>query len=498
MSASATYRSGSEVQNFAENLPGYDADSTSLLLKATNQVDKDRWLKFTADLFEQELEQTITPSSYETTDEDKNGSLAFDYKSSIATSWYDKWEGHVSLSRYRQSSDQIRFSTRGYTDHNDYRFEQNVLALRGLMTKSLQAEATTHNLVYGIDFDFLDTKRPRSKTRINADGTTAFENQGQKAFPGADTLMTGLYIQDNIDLQNSAWSFVAGLRFDYYSLEAKDDVLYDATEFVDIKESTFSPKIAALYDFNDNWTLYGQFAQGFKIPPHDQAYQSHGVEPFYQILPNNDLEAEESDSFELGIKSSGENYQLQANAFYSKFENFIESQLIGTEPTFIPGVNKAIYQYRNVDETEIRGIELSSTYWLMSDLSLQANLTYTKGENKETNESLTSITPLSGSLIASYELEQWDLSAAWRFARAMTDVPKDTSGNELITSSGYGVLDLYAQYNADNWSMTLGIDNVTDKEYVPYELIAGQPADSNVNQYTQPGRSFSAQVIYHF
>ena len=498
VSASATYRNGSEVQNFKEDLPEYDADSTSLLLKATNQVDEQRWVKFTLDLFQQEVEQIVTPDSYETVDEDDSYSLAFDYKSSISTSWYDRWEGHVSVSKYRQGSDQVRLSTRGYTDFNDYRFEQNIVGLKALFTKELSLDTTQHTLVYGVDFDFMDTKRPRLKTRINADGSTEFENQGQKAFPGADTLLAGLYAQDNIEFKDSNWSLVAGIRLDYYALEAKDDVLYTGSEFDDITERAMSPKLAALYSINDNWTIYGQYAQGFKIPPHDQAYQSHGVEPFYQILPNNDLDAEESDSIEFGVKSSGENYRLQANVFYSQFDNFIETQLIATEPTFIPGVNKAIYQYRNVDETEIRGIEFSSTYWLMSDLSIQANLAYTKGENKDTDESLTSISPLSGSVIASYEMEQWDVSAAWRFARSMNDVPTDRSGNDLITSSGYGVLDLYAQYSADNWSLTFGVDNVTDKEYVPYELIAGQAADADVNQYTQPGRTFSAQLIYQF
>ena len=40
--------------------------------------------------------------------------------------------------------------------------------------------------------------------------------------------------------------------------------------------------------------------------------------------------------------------------------------------------------------------------------------------------------------------------------------------------------------------------NLLDKQYVPYELIAGQSQSADFSQYSQSGRNVSAHISYQF
>ena len=498
-SASAGYQKGHEVQSFDKTLPDYDSDAKSLLLKTFKQIDQETSVKLTFDYYQQNTNQVITPNRNTTDDNNKTWAISADFNSSAATSLYDAFNGQLYFSHYQQTSDQLRPKSaraRGadYTDFNDYRFEQDIIGIRATFDKVMKTASSTHQLVYGLDYDQYDTTRPRYKTRVGIDGVTQFTNQPQKAFPGADTKLAGLFIQDNIDVTDTNLSLVAGLRFDYYQMKAKKNDFYNQIELKDINKSNLSPKLAAIYKFSEQVSIYGQYVKGFKIPPHDQAYQSHGVEPFYQIIPNNDLKSEKSNSYETGLKFNNDNLSFNISAYLGKFDNFIETKLVATEPTFIPGVSKSIYQYVNISNTEINGLELSTKYWLNDSFSLESNLAYTDGENKDTKQALTSISPLNGNVIVGYDFSDWKFTGALRFAKKMNKLPKDRTGQPTATAAGYGVVDLFAHYDGGNWKANIGITNLLDKEYIPYQSVAGQTAGGNFNQYTQPGRNFSIQL----
>lgn len=497
ISAVYSHRDSEEVQNYVEDLPGYDARSDALLLKVEQKLDEKRTLKYTLDYFNQTTEQVITPSIQETEDEDTNISFALDYDSDMATAIFDKWYGQLSYSRYEQQSDQIS-AARNYIDYNDYGFEQDILGLKAVFNKEVKGENTEHEFVYGVDIDLYDTTRPRLKTRVLNDGTVDFTNEKQKAFPGADTSLVGVYMQDSIKFNETDWSLVAGIRYDYYALEAKKDALYADAELDDITESAFSPKLGVIYQVDDNLSWYGQYVRGFKIPPHDQAYQSHGVEPFYQILPNANLDPESSDSFEIGLRYASSDISVNLSTFYAAYDDFIETTIAGVEPTYIPNVNKTFYQYQNISETQISGVEAGIAMYVTDDILLEANVAYVDGENKDSDQPLTSISPLNGSILVSTEFGNVNWTAAWRLAKAQSDVVLDTNGNKTTQGNGYGVVDLYANYQWQAWQMNVGLLNLLDKEYVPFELIAGQSKGTDFSQYSQPGRNVSARISYQF
>ncbi|MCF2856314.1 TonB-dependent hemoglobin/transferrin/lactoferrin family receptor [Pseudoalteromonas sp. SMS1] len=496
-----TRRDGEETQNYQETLPGFDYTSNAVLLKSEFNLSETESLLATVDYFDQDSEQIITPSRVETVDDNESVSLSLEFDSRSATTLYDNLSAQVYYTDFEQVSDQVRWNdgsrsrTGPYTDYNDYRFEQSIFGTRLVLDKQFDLGFSSHQLVYGFDFDSYETSRPRFKSRKDAQGNTLIDHEGQKTFPGADTTMLGLFVQDNITLIPDTLTLNAGLRLDRYDMEAKESALYDGTDFGDISETALSPKLGVVFSFTENLNLVAQYARGFKIPPHDLAYQSHGVEPFYQILPNPDLDPETSDSFELGIKGGFDSTQFSVTVFHSKFDDFIDNKVVRMEASPIPGMPpKAYYQYHNVGKVEIEGFEANYTVWLNDNIAVDTGLTYTKGKDKETNTYLNSISPLNGFVKARYEANNWSVTTAFKGAKRMTKV----SDVDKVKTSGWGTIDLFAEYDFGNLRFNAGVFNLLDKAYIPYESVAGLAADANLEQYTQPGRNFAFNAKYTF
>ncbi|GGD59551.1 TonB-dependent hemoglobin/transferrin/lactoferrin family receptor [Lacimicrobium alkaliphilum] len=495
--ASFSYREGNETQNFSETLPGYDYDSYSLLSKVNWDISPQQHLKLTLDGYRQQNQQVISAGSTETDDLDRQLALSLDYTSTLSTRWYDAMATQLYISDYQQQSDQIRAGsgrTGPYTDYNDYRFEQQIIGFRWQGDKTLTSNKVDQHWVFGTDIDYYDTERPRFKTRVEANGTLSQNNEPQKAFPGANTFLGGVFVQNNMALKNLPVKLIAGLRLDHYSMQAKTSPLYDQSLLADVTETAVSPKLGVIYSHNQQLNLYVQYAQGFKIPPHDQAYQNHGVEPFYAILPNPNLEPETSYASELGLKYHNDDISVNLAAFYADFDDFIDNVVVGSAPSPIPGVQRVEYQYQNKDSARIYGAEASINAWLNDAWEINTAIAYSQGKDSESDSYLSSISPLTGTLMLRYNADNYYLGALLSAAASMNKVPADDSAK----TAGWGTLDILAGLDLGQLRLNLALQNVLDKEYIPYQRIAGQNSDASLGQYTQPGRNLSAQVTYQF
>lgn len=496
-----TRRDGKETQNYQENLPGFDYTSNAVLLKSEFDISDNERLLATFDYFDQDTEQVIASKINETTDQNESLSVSLAFDSASATAFYDNLKAQVYFTDFEQVSEQLRANDGSrsrmgpYTDYNDYRFEQSILGTRVVLDKRLEVGGLNHQLVYGFDYDSYETARPRFKTRISAQGNKLLDKEGQKTFPGADTSMLGIYVQDNITLIPDSLELNAGIRVDRYDMTPKKDALYDSKEFSDITETALSPKLGIVYSFSDNLNLVAQYARGFKIPPHDLAYQSHGVEPFYQILPNSDLKPETSDSLEFGVKGDFESHGFTITVFNTKFEDFIGNKVVRVEPSRIPNMPpKTYYQYQNINEVEIKGLETSYRVWVNDNVSFDTGLTFLNGKDKQTNTYLSSISPLNGFIKARYEQGDWSVTGAFKFAKRMTKIPS----NDMVQTSGWGTVDIFAGYDFGLVKLNAGVFNLFDKAYTPYESVAGQAADANLMQFTQPGRNVAINAKVTF
>ena len=194
------------------------------------------------------------------------------------------------------------------------------------------------------------------------------------------------------------------LRYDDFELTPQVDEIYlsgntGSPTPAAYSESEVSSKLGFIYRFNDQWSVFGQYAEGFKAPPIDAV--NTGFTNFaggYTTLPNPDLNPESSETTELGIRFNGEIHQVELSAYRSTYDDFIESLAFRG---FNPATGLLEFQARNLDEAEIDGFELRG-YLDMSGFyeGLHLQYAYAQSDGKDTTTGLPINTVQPESLVA--------------------------------------------------------------------------------------------------
>jgi hemoglobin/transferrin/lactoferrin receptor protein len=522
-------RKGHEVQNYAEERPDADVDSSSVLAKTDYIIDNDKKLTFSIDYFQQESDfpddgvdkgdwqglpgwKINEESVYS---EQENNAYRVRYQDrDFGWAFMDNLDINLYLNETDQKDEFFLNydtpeplgpgGTRDTVKNNLY--EQETWGL-SLSASKLFGKEDTHQLSYGFDWDSTDTLRWNRETRTQSDGTVVRDDL-TAPFPKTTTERLGIYLQDTIELTDK-WSLIPGVRYDYYKMTPKEDEAYDNVNPGDenapekISDSNVSWRLGTIYELTDNFSVYFQYSQGFKVPPYDLAYFSfeHFIfSPCCTIIntiPNTDLVPEESDSYEVGVRGSIGNLSYNLAAYRSDYENFI--QIFFFDPEFnwdfgfpIPSYSS---QYQNIESAEISGLEFRLEYYLGNNVSMFLNGEWMDSEDKSTGEQLRTTQPLSGTLGLNYYRGNFSTDAMLRWA---DDMDKGPEGS--FTTDSYVTVDLFARYNFNSrFMMSVGVLNLFDEEYVHYTSVALLPDDgSDLSRFTEPGRTFSARLKFIF
>ncbi len=522
-------RNGNETQNYNDNRQTAYVDSDSFLAKTDYIFSASQKLTFSFDYYKQEVDRPDdgsdkgeyrgltgwTINSQESFNEKENISYQLRYQDTGNDSvWYENLDVSVYLNQTEQTDlfslnheTPPPFGPGGYRDTvRDDVFSQDTL---GLSLSASKLYGDKHTVSYGFDWDITDTLRDRIEKRTQSDGTVVKDSLASP-FPKNSTQRFGVYLQDSIKIGEKL-SLIPGLRYDYYSLDPEADPNFDETTggadvvIEKITDTDVSFRLGALYELNEDHTLFFQYAQGFKVPPYDLAYFYYDQVLFsgngIRVIPANDLVPEESDSFELGIRGSFGNLGYALSAYQSDYDNFIQVAFVETideinnDFGFPFPVMVDVFQYQNIESAQIKGVEFRLDYSLSHNVTVFLNGQWMDSEDKSTGEQLTTIQPLSGTLGMNYYNGNFSLDSMLKW---VDDMEKNPAG--AFTTSGYTVLDIYARYSfGENLMFSLGLLNALDKEYVEYSSLAGIPDDGrDLNLFTQPGRTLSARIQYTF
>ncbi|MBA3334936.1 MAG: TonB-dependent receptor, partial [Acidobacteria bacterium] len=138
--------------------------------------------------------------------------------------------------------------------------------------------------------------------------------------------------------------------------------------FADRRENSFSPRIAALYQINDSFSLYGAYSKSFRAPTLNELYRAFRVGNVL-TQANENLKAERADTTEAGVNFIGfaKKLSLRSNVFVTEVSNPVVSITLTTMPNLITR------QRQNVGRTRSRGLEIDAEYLLRKDLRLSAS-----------------------------------------------------------------------------------------------------------------------------
>ena len=434
----------------------------------------------------------------------------------------------VRASVYHQESESVQFLAESRTPPpfiaNQTRtrqstFNQEIDGITIQATKQLEIGDSDQTITYGMDYYETTVETLRDGLLLDAAGAVVPERGivpfPTRGFPTTEVENLAFFIQDEIALLDGKLLLTPGVRFDDFEANPEGDAIYldpgqGNPEPSSFDDSEVSSKFGALYRFNGSLSAFAVYSEGFRAPPFDDV--NVGFTNFaggYTTLPNPDLESETSESWELGLRLSGDYYSASFAVFTNEYENFIESfAAVG----FDPFRGLLLFQSQNIGEAEIDGAELKLDANLegigFDNFFFKAAVAYAEGENSEDDTPLDSIEPLTAVLGLSYDAPngKWGTNLVWTLVKnkdssdienpCVPGVPFNGRNPCRLSTAGYGILDLMAFYKVnENLEINAGVYNLTDKEYIRW-IDTGSIGSDSARRFTQPGINGSISVRF--
>uniref|UniRef100_A4Y0Z1 TonB-dependent hemoglobin/transferrin/lactoferrin family receptor n=1 Tax=Ectopseudomonas mendocina (strain ymp) TaxID=399739 RepID=A4Y0Z1_ECTM1 len=449
-----------------------------------------------------------------------------------------KWSLNYQLAKTDQSTVENYVPTNFFTGavtrdvmrYRDTYYKDRQWLFDAQLDKAFALGATDHLLTYGLTLKHQEVRGLRTgygicnaaigaacSGGVGSPSSNASDNlTPQSDFPDPTVKTYALFLQD--DIRWDQWTFLPGLRYDRTHLDPTITERYQATAIGGGSEPSgasrtwqrVSPKLGVTYAFDDHYTWFGQYAEGFRTPTAKEMYgRFQNSNPSYIVEPNPDLDPEKSRGLETGLRGNFASGSFDLALFYNRYRDFLDEDAAGSRGA-IP-----VFQSRNVSRASIRGVELKGrldldSFGAMDGLYTQGSIAYARGRNEETGEALNSINPLTGVFGLGYEQERFGALLSWTLVKRKTRIDDssfnspDGSGSQFA-SPGYGILDLTGHYRlSDDLTVNAGLYNLTDKKYWLWDDVrgyddvgeAGVTSPANLDRLTQPGRNVSINLVW--
>ena len=528
--AAATWRDGHERDNQAPaDVPDdpQSWDSQDYVLRYTFDNSSGNRLRLTAQSKQRNVETDMrsqlgygrrfrTTTELLGSDHDESSSLAADYEFS-----WGAWEqGMIRAFHTDYETDQYTTETRGAARppveiQRRFYYQQQHDGLNLNLFRTVIAGPATHRIGLGLDWLQTNSEEFRDGLQTNlltGESSTSIlgEQMPVRDFPNSRSRELGLYAQDEISLHGSPWELVPALRWDHYELEPQVDELwledYPDVPVVDITDSQFTPRLAALYRFNDQWNLYGQYSAGFRAPPFEDVNIGLYIPLFgYRAIPNPDLKAETSDGFELGARWISSHARLSIALFHTDYDDFIDSRaLIGLDPQS----GELIFQSRNIGQARIYGVDIrydqdmAAWHESLQGWALKAAAYWSEGDNRDNDQPLNSIAPPQAVMGTAWHSadERWNFELTGTFTAAKNESDIDQTQGARYATESWLTLDLASGWRPKDWlQLRAGIFNLTDETYWRWLDVAKLEAnDPMIPVLSQPGRTWSLSFNVSF
>jgi outer membrane receptor protein involved in Fe transport len=389
---------------------------------------------------------------------------------------------------------------------------------RGTGTSTLfSQESTTASAFAQLDFDVtpeltltagISYVRDEKELEISQFNTDAFSNINLfSANGGIIPAVIGV----------SATSGIAGLQFNPQLVGLPNQFEDGKT---DDDDTNFTLKAA--YDFSDQVNAYVSYATGYKATSFNF---SNGTRPpsvaFSQLFPNPSPGSngallgagsrlsvpEESEVWEVGIKTEFDRARLYLTVFDQSIDNFQSVVFLGTT-----------FGFSNAGIQTVQGLEFEAQWEATDNLSISAAGTYLDAEyevftNSPAGGDISGTSPgnvseFSGNLALRYNFELSDNPGFVRIGyQYESDVDTEDGGdlnplnlvlnNGITRERGVSSVNASAGLTVGNLDFTVWVRNLFDDQYVlqnaPPPLQAG-----SVNTYLSIPRTFGVNARYNF
>ncbi|PCJ36159.1 MAG: TonB-dependent receptor [Cellvibrionales bacterium] len=197
-------------------------------------------------------------------------------------------------------------------------------------------------------------------------------------------------------------------------------------------------------------------------------------------IGNLNLDSETNHEITLGLDWSEGDFYANGQVFFRKVDDFIQgtpssnmtANMLSTMMSGQPPL-----QFNNID-AELYGLDGRYGMVLNDNWRLDGVLSYVRGKDKDGNDNLYRLAPLNNRLTLTWEQDKLSVNIESVLYASQS---KTASYNDEEKSAGYGLLNLYSQYQlSSDLRINAGIANLLDKEYVDHLTGYNRNGDSDI------------------
>ncbi len=334
----------------------------------------------------------------------QGGTMADDYFKNPLTDgtesiFTDRYEAELSYNKKIKTNSEINFSF-AYAKHDrdatndsylsDYMATHNdnvpdvrdmrpYLANENSYTTTLSFSSTVkkHNLLIGLQSFFDDLEE--SGMYVVVDSESEYTGESYKSTGHKSARELGFFIQDEWNATPKL-TIVPGIRFDNH--HSSEKYIADRQVFINstfpktkFEETSVNPRIAVKYAVSENIALRANAGTGFRAP-YGFSEDLHLCSGSPRVWKSSALNPEKSISYNFSLDYYGTNLRLSANLFRTDLQDKIAFSDADVSVKAL-GYD---YQWENVDDAVVQGMEFSSVVNLSRNLDLGIDLTYNHGE----------------------------------------------------------------------------------------------------------------------
>ena len=368
------------------------------------------------------------------------------------------------------------FTADGYKDPT----ERTNLIISGNIVNEFQTGSAKHTLLVGAEIIGTENENYRYNTffitteddnevfnitrpinfGVNAAGVRTYNDftADLKSSTQSDIEVTSIYIQDQIDVTDK-FKILLGGRFDNFDITVRD-VKKGTSESREDEE--FSPRAGLIFKPQENVSLYVSYAESF-LP--------RSGEQFKKLDANAArLDPDVYESTEIGVK-----WDIRPGLSFTA-SYFDSEQTVATRDSDT-GENSEIVGL------QVDGIELELKGQVTEKLSLAIGYSDLDGETAKGGEP-REIPEYTASLWATYEVNDRFGIGFGVTAQGESNIKNDKPG---LILPDYTRVDFAAYYDlADDLSIQLNVENVTDELYFPHshsthQASVGEPLNARIS-----------------
>ena len=347
-----------------------------------------------------------------------------------------------------------------------------------------KAISLTHKAYYGVEYVLNDV----NSTGINQNIAAGTSQAGPSRYPQATWQSMGVFV-NNQYLVTDKTSLQAGLRYNKYILKADFDTTFYPFPFTEahIDNGSLTGSAGIVFRPTDKWVIGSNVATAFRSPNVDDVGKVFDSEPGSVVIPNPNLEAEYAYNVDLNVaKMFGKSVKVDVSTYYTLLDNALvrrDFTLNGASEIVYDGELSQVQAIQNAAKANVYGIQAGVEVKLPTGFRFSTDLNFQKGEEELDNGDKSPsrhAAPFFGISRVGYANSKVDLELNFQFSDkvAFKDLAEEEKGKKEIYardrngnpySPSWYTLNLKSMYKlTENFTLTAGIENITDQRYRPY------------------------------